>query len=105
MIQITDDQFRFLIVMGLGSLVLLAAMFIYCVRSARLAYLGERWVHAAGSYGRAARALRDFDIETDALIVEHAHRWPAGILVLHNRESVEALIARHASAKFGGPGL
>lgn len=108
MIEITEQQWRMLMVLGIGAVIILVAMFVYCVRCARLAYLGERWVMAAGSHRRAARALQDFDLETDALVVEHAHRWPEGVLVRMDRENVEALIRRYApptGQQFGGPGL
>jgi hypothetical protein len=105
MITITEETWRQLVVMGLGCLVLLVAMFVYVVRSARLAYLGESWIRAAGSRRRAVRALTEFEHETEALVVEHAYRWPDGLLVAMDRENVERLIERYSPQKFGGPGL
>ena len=107
MITITEEQWRMILVLGICSVVVLVAMFVYCVRCARLAYLGERWVLAAGSHRRAAQALQDFDHETDALVVEHAYRWPEGVVVRMDRENVEALIRRYGPTgqQFGGPGL
>ena len=103
MITITDLEFRWLLSTGLCALVLLVAMFIYTARCARLAYLGEAWQDAAGSYPRAIRALQDFKHETDALVVEHCWRWPKGTVVVMNRLEVERLNA--TADKGGGPGL
>lgn len=108
MIEISEEQWRMVLALGICSVVVLVGMFAYCARCARLAYLGERWVLAAGSYRRAARALQDFDLETDALVVEHAYRWPEGVLVRMDRENVESLIRRYGPTGQrcgGGPGL
>jgi hypothetical protein len=104
MITMTEEQFRALLALGLGSLVLLVGMFVYCVRCSRFAYLGEAWIRAAGSYRRAARALTEFTHETEALVVASAYRWPHGTVVRMDRETVENLNAL-AADRGGGPGL
>lgn len=110
MIEISQEQWRWLVILGLGGLVLLVAMFVYCVRSARFAYFGERWVRSAGSFKRAAIELRTFEERTDELLVMHACRFPPGALVRVDRETIEELIhqadrASRARDIGGGPGL
>lgn len=106
MIELTDANFRTLIMLAGGSLALLVGMFVYLLRSARSSYLGDRWITAAGSYDRAAVELRRFDAETEALVVQHGSRFPPGILTRVDRRTVEFLIAvadrRESDRKFVG---
>lgn len=111
MIEMTEETWRLFIVLGIGGLVLLVAMFVYCVRCARAAYLGEKWWQAAGTHRRAIQALHAFEHETEALVVQHAYRFPAGLLVSIDRENVERLIEQADRREAmrdnggGGPGI
>ena len=106
MVTITEEQWRWMLALALCGLVLLVGMFCYMVRLGRLAYLGERWVMAAGTYRRAARALDEFTLETEALVIQHAYLWPSGQVCHMNRAWVEGMIRLHPpKTDAGGPGL
>lgn len=104
-LSMTEGTFRALIALAGGSLALLVGMFLYMLKTAKAAHVGDRWISAAGSYLRAVEACQEFDLQTDALIVQHAYRWPPGTAIVRNRVEVEKLIRRWGAVGIGGPGL
>jgi hypothetical protein len=109
MIAMDEETWRWLVALGFCVLVLVIGMFVYVVKASRLAYLGERWIRAAGSRRRAAVELRNFEHMTETLLVQHGYRFPPGLLVSIDRESIERLIEAADQAERreggGGPGL
>lgn len=101
MVEITDAQWRVLMWLGAGVLVSLVSMFAYVVKTAREAYLGHRWVQAAGSYERAARELRRFDCETDALLIQHAGKLRPGQALTLDRVHIEKALGLETPERVG----
>lgn len=108
-INVTPEAFRWLLVYLLSQLVLLVGMWVYVVRTSRHAFLGSKWIAAAGTYARAARELGRFELATEAMAIRHGSRFPDGKPVHINRAEIEQLIheadLRDVENRGGGPGL